>query len=111
LDPEREDGLLVVEHTYVERAEPVVWNDGGTYVETDQTFETTTSADWNHGLGEIITACLDAGLQITALQEHDSAPWAALPADQLTRGELGEYRLKDRPWRLPMTYTLQATKR
>jgi hypothetical protein len=23
----------------------------------------------------------------------------------------GEWRLKDRPWRLPLTYTLQAVKR
>ena len=33
-DP-RPDGLLVLEYPYFERAEPTVWDEGGTYVETD----------------------------------------------------------------------------
>ena len=35
--------------------------------------------EWNHGLGEIVTALLDAGMTITGLTEHDSVPWEALP--------------------------------
>ena len=31
----RDDGLLVVAHPYFEQAEPSVWDEGGTYVETD----------------------------------------------------------------------------
>ncbi|MEZ4595463.1 MAG: hypothetical protein R3C32_00790 [Chloroflexota bacterium] len=37
------------------------------------------SWSWNHGLGEIVTALLDAGMRITMLEEHDSVPWDALP--------------------------------
>jgi len=44
------------------------------------------------------------------LQEHDSAPWNALPG-QMARDEQGEWRLRDRPWRLAQTYILQASKR
>lgn len=111
LDTERSDGLIVINSPYFERPEPTVWDDDGTYVETDQVFTATRSADWNHGLGEIITALFDAGLQLTALEEHDSAPWATLPVDQLERLPTGEFRLRDAPWRLPQTYTLQAVKR
>ena len=41
------------------------------------------------------------------LQEHDSAPWDALPG-RTVADEHGEHRLAERPWRLPQTYTLQA---
>ena len=77
-DP-RPDGLLVVEFPYFERPEPTVFDEPGTYVETDHEFVHTTSADWNHGLGEIVTALLDAGLSLTMLVEHDSVPWNAFP--------------------------------
>ena len=35
--------------------------------------------EWNHGLGEIVSALLDAGLRLTRLEEHDSVPWDAQP--------------------------------
>jgi hypothetical protein len=93
----------------VERDEPLVWDEGGTYVETDQVFTTTVTHEWNHGLGEIITALLDNGLQLTMLVEHDSVPWDALPG-MMEKLPGGEFRLADRPWRLPHSYTLQATR-
>jgi SAM-dependent methyltransferase len=106
----REDGLLVVEYPYFERPEPTVFDEDGTYVETDVVFEHNLTHEWNHGLAEIITALMDAGLEMTALAEHDSAPWAALPG-MMEQSDDGEWRLADRPWRLPCTYTLQAVKR
>jgi SAM-dependent methyltransferase len=106
----RSDDLLVVEYPYVERAEPTVFDQGGTYVATDAEFEHTVSNEWNHGLGEIVTALLTAGLEITALTEHDSVPWLALPGLMQDIGG-GEWRLADRPWRLPHSYTLQAVRR
>jgi SAM-dependent methyltransferase len=105
----RPDGLLVVEHPYFEQPEPTVWDDAGTYVQTDAVFTATLTHEWNHGLGEIFTALTDAGLRVTGLVEHDSVPWEALPG-QMTRDERGEWRLTDRPERLPTTYTLQAVK-
>jgi hypothetical protein len=105
-DP-RPDGLLVVEYPYFEQPEPTVWNDGGTYVETDQVFTHNLTHEWNHGLGEIVTALFAAGLELTALEEHDSVPWDAMPG-QMTPIGGGEFRLTDRPERLPHSYTLQA---
>ena len=108
-DP-REDGLLVVEYPYFERPEPTVFDEGGTYVETDVVFEHTVTHEWNHGLAEVITALMDAGLELTALTEHDSVPWEAFPG-MMERTTAGEWRLADRPWRLPHSYTLQAVRR
>jgi SAM-dependent methyltransferase len=109
LDETRADDLLVLTEPYFERAEPLVWEQGGTYVRTDVTFEHNTAILWNHGLGEIVTALLTAGMTITGLSEHDSVPWEALPG-KMTRSAAGEWRLTDRPWRLPLSYTLQAVK-
>ena len=105
----RPDGLLALEHPYVEREQPVVWDEPGTYVATDVTFAHTRTLEWNHGLGEIVTGVLDSGLQLTGLVEHDSVPWEALPG-LMERVGLDEWRLSDRPERLPHTYTLQAVK-
>lgn len=96
-------------YPYFERPEPMVFDEEGTYVESNAEFTHTVTHEWNHGIGEIITAVLDAGLQLTQFVEHDSAPWLALPG-QMTRTDEGEWRLADRPERLAATYTLQAVK-
>jgi SAM-dependent methyltransferase len=106
---DRDDELLVVEHPYFETEAAVRWDGGGTYVETDATFQHKVSYSWNHGLGEIVTALFEAGLELTMLVEHDSAPWDALPG-QMEQPSPGEWRLADCPERLPHTYTLQAVK-
>ncbi len=110
LEDAREDCLLVVEYPYFEREAPIVWDEGGTYVETDVAFEHNVTHEWNHGLGEIVTALLAVGMELTALVEHDSVPWEALPS-QMERVGGREWRLIDRPWRLPHSYTLQAVRR
>jgi SAM-dependent methyltransferase len=111
LEDGREDDLLVVKYPYFERAEPMIFDEGGTYVATDVEFASTVTHEWNHGLGEIVTAVLDAGLQLTELTEHDSAPWDAQPGVMEHDEAQDEWRLADQPWRLPQTYTLQAVKR
>ncbi len=110
LDDTRADGLLVLRYPYVERDEPMVFDEAGTYVETDAVFEHNRTQEWNHGLGEIVTALLDSGMEITALAEHDSVPWEALPGMMEQAGG-GEWRVASQPWRLPHSYTLQAVKR
>jgi SAM-dependent methyltransferase len=119
LDEEHPSGELVVGHPYVETAEPLVWDDGSTYVETDHAFTATVTHEWNHGLGEIVTALLDEGFRLTMLVEHDTVPWEALPGKmELVEVPVGpaagdtvpEWRLRERPERLAVSYTLQALK-
>ncbi|MCP3751476.1 bifunctional 2-polyprenyl-6-hydroxyphenol methylase/3-demethylubiquinol 3-O-methyltransferase UbiG [Pseudomonas sp. SBB6] len=100
---------LVIEYPYFEREAPTVWDSGQTYVETDRLLEQTVTHEWNHGLGEIISALLKHGLQLTALVEHDSIPWEALPG-QMSQDGAGEWSLDKDRWRLPLSYTLQAVK-
>ncbi|MFI5909233.1 class I SAM-dependent methyltransferase [Dactylosporangium sp. NPDC051541] len=110
VDETRKDGLVALEFPYFERPEPLVWDENGTYVDTDVQFTHTVSHSFSHGLGEIVTALLGAGLELTMLEEHDSCPWDFYPGATV-KDEHGEHRLAERPERLPLTYTLQARKR
>jgi SAM-dependent methyltransferase len=109
VDEGRTDAL-VLGYPYFEQPEPVDFDSPGTYVETAMDFSHNQTRDWTHGLGEIVTAVLDAGLELTMLVEHDSAPNEALPGRMRREGD-GEWRLIEHGERLPLTYTLQAIKR
>lgn len=104
-----EDDPSRLAYPYVETAEPLVFDEPGSYVATDQDFTANVSHSWNHGLGETVTALLDAGLRLTMLQEHDSVPWKAF-TQGMVAGDLGEWRLAEHRERLPLTYTLQAVR-
>jgi SAM-dependent methyltransferase len=110
LDYQRDDGELTLTHPYFETIEPVIDSTEGSYVEIQGTLRNVENHSWNHGLGEIVSALLDEGLALTSLVEHDSVPWNPLPEGVLRLADGGEWRLIDRPERLPLTYTLQARK-
>ncbi|RRD07318.1 class I SAM-dependent methyltransferase [Arachnia propionica] len=65
------------------------------------------SLEWNHALSEIVMAVIDAGLVLVLRVEHDSVPSEALPGLMVADAQ-GEYRLEDRPERLPVSFTLVA---
>jgi SAM-dependent methyltransferase len=109
LEYERPDSLLVLDIPYFEQTEPQIYDEGGTYAETDAEFTHNVTHEWNHGLGEIVTAVLEAGLTLTGLVEHTTVPWEALPG-QMRQVDNGEWQLTERPERLPHTYTLQAVR-
>ncbi|HEX4246656.1 MAG TPA: class I SAM-dependent methyltransferase [Pseudonocardia sp.] len=96
-------------YPYFETAEPMVFDEPNTYADPDAVLTNSVTNSWNHGLGEIITALLDAGLRLTQFVEHDSVPWDALPG-QMTLDGVGEWRLSTRPERMAASYTLQAVK-
>ena len=62
--------------------------------------------EWNHGLGEIVQAVIDAGLAVTGLREHTECEWRALR--QMVQDPDGKFRLPERRERLPLMFTLEA---
>ena len=52
---------------------------------------------------------LQTGMRLTALVEHDSVPWEAIPGHMVV-DDAGEWRLNAQPERLAASYTLQAAK-
>jgi len=107
-DP-RPDGLLVVEFPYFESGGGTVFHQTKTYVEHEGELSSPDSVCFNHGLGEIVMALAAAGLRLEQLLEHDSVPWNAL-GDAMVLGEDEEWRLREKPSRLPLSYTLTARK-
>ncbi len=105
----RPDGLLVVEHPYFETPAGTRFVETKTYVEHEGELAAPESIEFNHGLGEILTALADAGLALAAFEEHDSVPWDFSPGATV-RDAHGEHRLRDRPERLAASYTLRAVK-
>lgn len=78
LDDERDDDLLVVRYPYFEQPKPMRWVAAQTYTGDEDELAHPVTYEWNHGLADIITAILDAGLILTSFQEHRHADWKAL---------------------------------
>jgi SAM-dependent methyltransferase len=103
----RDDRQLLLRFPYFETEDPVPWDDEATYA-GEGTIRHTRTYEWNHGLGEIVTALLDAGLRLTALEEHRTLEWQGLPHME-EHG--GRWRLPDGQADLaPLMYTLVAVK-
>ena len=108
-DP-RPDNLLVVEFPYFE-GRGLVFEEETTYL-GEGVVTSAASVSFNHGLGEIFTALQDAGLVVTALEEHREVPWNPLGEAMVESTEHpGEFVLATGSDRMPLTYTLQAVRR
>lgn len=81
---------LIIDYPYFERDVPTMFEEEGTYVESgDYKFQSRQTAEFNHGIGEIVQALLEEGMRITGLVEHQSVPWPAIP-DQMKEDERGK---------------------
>lgn len=101
-----DDELEHIAHRYFASA-PIRETYEGTYADpkADLKLEDVT---WNHGLAEVVTALLDAGLVLTHLEEHDHSPYPCFPRS--VEVEPGKYRLAPFADRAPLVYALVARK-
>ena len=81
----------------------------GSYADPDADVGDQQEHGWDHGLGEIVTALIDAGLRIDSLEEHPYLDWAT---DFLVEGEpgSGRYVLPPGAGELPLMFSLRATR-
>jgi SAM-dependent methyltransferase len=102
-------GELRLIYPYWEHRDPLVFDVKGSYADPDADFGEQKLHGWDHGLGEIVTALIDAGLRIESLEEHPFLYWAA---DFLVESEPGSERfvLPPGPGELPLSFSLRATK-
>lgn len=106
LDDERDDRMLVVEYPYFETDTPQRWESPYSYTGGRQALREPVTYEWNHGIGEVVQAVLDAGMRLTRLEEHAELEWPFL--DWMEPTTRGGYVLPDRPERLPLMYSLEA---
>ena len=81
---------------------------GGTYAVPDAEMANRVTFERVHGIGEVLTAVLGAGLSVEHFgeQHYTNAPWP-----WTVRGDDGFYRLPDGWPRYPLTYSLRARTR
>jgi SAM-dependent methyltransferase len=107
LDPARPDGALVLTQPYF-GGDPRHHRHESTYAGGPVPEDARDTYEWQHGLAEIVQALLGAGLRLTAIAEHRTIPWRALPG-MVPTGD-GSWALPEDGDRVPLTFALTATK-
>jgi SAM-dependent methyltransferase len=80
----------------------------GDYTDIDAQFEHPEAWNWNHGLGEIVTALAAAGMRIDFLREHTIAAWDLGDRDHVVQRDDGTWEVPNST--LPLSFSLRATK-
>ena len=84
---------------------PLRFEEPGTYADHDADIELPEYC-WQHGLGDLVTAVIDAGLVLEFLHEHDRTVYQQLPFLEL--GDDGWWRLPDGMPPQPFLFSLRA---
>jgi hypothetical protein len=63
--------------------------------------------EFQHGLGEVVTALVEAGLRVEFLHEHDAEAFGRF--EMLQRWEDGTYRFPPGQPRVPLMFSLRAS--
>lgn len=64
--------------------------------------------EWRHGIGDVVTALVRAGMRITLLRESEEVPWLRWHAMTNTEGVW--HRLPEWAPRIPLLFAVQAVK-
>ena len=92
-------------YPYFEEREPIVIDSASTYTDGGA-ISHSTNYEWNHSLGEIVTALARRSLVVTYLAEN---PWTRYRAfDDLVEGPPGIFRAREGSPRLPLSFTMTA---
>lgn len=96
-----------VAYSYFNR-ERIEETEEGTYADTAASIALPAHT-WNHSLAASITALLEAGLRIDGFQELDGSPHDCFQGT--VKGEDGLYRIQGMEGKLPMVFSVVATRR
>lgn len=96
------------EHTYFEEAEPFTIETEESYTDGTRPLRSKRIYEWNHSIGEIVTALLRHGLTLQWLVEHDWTVWPRFP--WLVEHTPGQWVPTSGHPRVPLTFSLLATR-
>lgn len=101
-------GELRLAYPYWEHEAPLSFPVQGSYADPTASVGAEREHGWDHGLGEIVTALVEAGLEIRTLREYPFVDWRL---DFLEERLDGTWRLPgDLDGRLPLFFSILATK-
>tara|TARA_B110000240_G_C13238111_1_gene341967 strand:- start:46 stop:636 length:591 start_codon:yes stop_codon:yes gene_type:complete len=101
-----DDALEKVTYRYF-NSEPIFEADLGTYTDTEKEIS-ETCITWNHSLGEIFNSLKNNGLKVEEFNEYDYSPYNCF--QNLVEFEPKKFRFKEHGDKVPMVYSLVATK-
>ena len=99
---------LVLDFPYAGGA-PTRFDEDGSYANPDAKLDATTTVEFAHSLGEVVSAAVGAGLRVDVLREHLETEHDPR-GDVLARDDDGRYRLRLGGGVLPVLYTLIASR-
>ncbi|WP_329038746.1 methyltransferase domain-containing protein [Streptomyces sp. NBC_00178] len=88
--------------------DPWVDETPGTYADLDARTVHNRSVEWQHPVGDVVSALAAAGLRIDFLHEHDASLFPRYPV--LERHSDGYYRFPAGRPRIPMLYSVKASR-
>ncbi|MCA0133019.1 class I SAM-dependent methyltransferase [Winogradskyella alexanderae] len=99
------EGKPIMKYHYNQEA--VIYEEyKGTYADKSSSI-ISKEYGWNHGLGDVVNALIEAGLEIEFLNEYDESPYDVFP--DLIKKDSGMYGLKEPLF--PMLFELKAIKK
>ncbi|WP_424184257.1 class I SAM-dependent methyltransferase [Actinokineospora sp. G85] len=102
------DESLLLRHDYLGGRGAIARAGTHTYTDGPALPEAVEHYEWAHGIGEVVTALVGAGLRITLLRETERLPWPRWSTMAPTPG--GWFALPDAAPRVPLIYALRATR-
>jgi len=97
-----------IEYDYFKTEEPIITHEKGTYADHDAELE-RTEYSWNHGMSEIISALLKAGLELVEFKEYPFSNYNVFP-NMKAIGE-GRWVFEELEEKVPYMYSLKLEKR
>lgn len=104
--PQRQQ--LLLHHDYLAGRGPLRSDTPRTYTDGPPVRGATTSYEWRHGLGEVVSAVIGAGLTLQLVRETELLPWKRF--DAMVPAENGWWRLPPSEPIVPLLYALRAVK-
>jgi SAM-dependent methyltransferase len=98
---------LVLRNDYLGGRGPIKRDATRTYTDGPPLQHATVAYEWMHGIGDVVTALVSAGLRVDLVRESSELPWPRWKSMQRT--ESGWFTLPDIEPRIPLLYTIAAT--
>ncbi len=99
---------LTIRYPYFTPEEPIRTEEDGSYAEPKARLANRVTYSWSHGIGEVVSALIAAGLRIDFLHEF---PFTVEPFYELLEEVAPrEFRLKEHDGSMPLLYSIRARK-
>lgn len=102
-----DDSFENIIYPYHNTHQPIITETEGTYADKEAPIK-HKEYGWNHGLGEVVTALTSRGIYPEFLHEFPYSPYNCF--SNMVQGPDGNWRIKGFEDKLPMVYSIKATK-